>query len=399
MAVNSMSFEDASALINLVKEQVTGESAVAPISEEEFVKVGTTLLQTGYDQLNTALSQVLNKTVYAVRDYMDKFPGLNRDEIEWGGIVRKVTFIDGDFEEDVAMDESAMANGQSVDPFKINRTKAVQFNFYGGTTCEYCDTITEDQMNTVFSSSAEFGSYAAARMQHILNQYTQKKEVEERLTILNVIAAVVDADVNTIHAITEYRAATGNTTITKANVYSNDEFVPFAKWLYGRLNNQITMLSQRSDKYHFNITSYNGVSLNHPIMRFTDREELSVYMLDLFMQQINSSVLSSVYHNELLSVGDYNSVAFWQAIDDPQDINVTPNVLNADGTVTQAEESVESSDVLGVMFDHDTAGITTINEGVRSIYNPRGRYFNNWYNWRIRSYNDLSENAVVILLD
>lgn len=399
MAVNSMSFEDASALVNQVKEQVTGESSIAPISEEEFVKVGTTLLQTGYDQLNTALSQVLNRTVYAVRDYLDKFPGLNRDESEWGGIVRKVTFIDGDFEEDVAMDVSAMANGQSVDPFKINRTKAVQFNFYGGTTCEYCDTITEDQMNTVFSSSEEFGSYAAARMQHLLNQYTQKKEVEERLTLLNVIGAVLDGNVNVIHTITEYKAATGNTTITKNNVYSNDEFVPFAKWLYGRLNNQITMLAQRSDKYHVNINSYNGVQLDHPIMRFTEREDLSVYLLDAFMQQINSSVLSSVYHNELLSVGDYNSVAFWQAIDNPQDISVTPNILNEDGTVTLAEDAVESSDVLGVMFDREAAGITTINEGVRSIYNPRGRYFNNWYNWRIRSNNDLSENALVILLD
>lgn len=399
MAVNSMSFEDASALLNAVKEQLTGESGVAAISEEEFVKVGTTLLQTGYDQLNTALSQVLNRTIYAVRDYQDKFPGINRDEIEWGGIVRKVTFLDGDFEEDVAMDVSAMANGQSVDPFKINRTKAVQFNFYGGTTCEYCDTLTEDQMNTVFSSSAEFGSYAAARMQHILNQYTQKKEVEERLTILNVIAAVVDADVNVIHALTEYRAATGNTTIDDTNVYSNDEFVPFAKWLYGRLNHQITMIAQRSDKYHFNITSYNGVSLDHPIMRFTDREDLSVYMLDEFMQQINSTVLSSVYHDELLSVGDYNSVAFWQAIDDPTDINVTPNVLNADGTVEQAADAVEASDIIGFFFDREALGITTINEGVRSIYNPRGRYFNNWYNWRIRSYNDLTENALVIKLD
>jgi hypothetical protein len=122
-------------------------------------------------------------------------------------------------------------------------------------------------------------------------------------------------------------------------------------------------------------------------------------MLDQFMQQINSSVLSSVYNNELLSVGDYNSVAFWQAIDTPDEIAITPNVLQADGTVVQADDPIESSDVIGMMFDRETCGITTINEGVRSIYNPRGRYFNNWYNWRIRSYNDLTENALVIMLD
>lgn len=399
MAVNSMSFEDSSALLNAVKEQLTGETSIAPVNEEEFVKVATTLLKTGYDQLNTALSQVLSRTFYAVRNYEEQFPGLERDAQEWGGIIRKITFIDGDFEEDVAMDPAAMANGQSPDPFKINRRKAVQFNYYGGTTVEYCDTITEDQMNTVFSSSAEFGAYAAARGQELLNQFTQKKEVEDRLTYLNVMAAVIAADQNVIHALTEYKAATGNTTITRANVYSNDEFVPFAKWLYGRLNNQITMLRQRSEKYHFNITTYNGVALDHPIMRHTPREDLSIYMLDQFMQQINSSVLSSVYNNELLSVGDYNSVPFWQAIDNPDEISVTPNILQSDGTVVNAADPVESSDVIGMFFDRWTMGITTINEGVRSIYNPRGRYFNNWYNWKIRSYNDLTENALVVMLD
>lgn len=399
MSVNSMSFNDASALLNEVRKQMTGETAIAPINEEEFVKVGTTLLQTGYDQLNTAISQVIARTVWAVRNYGSQFPGLIRDEIKWGGIVRKITEIDGDFEPDLGMDATAMENGKTLDPFKINRKTQVQFNFYGGTTLEYCDTLTEDQMDQCMSSSAEFGSYMAAHMQALNNQFVEKRDAETQLTLLNLIGAVVTDGTNCIHLLTEYKADTGNTTITRANLFSDAEFVPFAKWMYSRLNTLINRMGVRSAKYHIPVTTYNGKALLHPIKRFTPRINLSVYMLDSFMQKINASVLSSVYNKELLTVGDYNSVKFWQAIDAPDSIDVTPNVLQSDGTVIKAAKAVTSSDVIGVFFDEEAAGVTTFNEGVRPQYNARGRYYNNWYNWKIRSMNDQSENAIVLMLD
>ena len=55
--------------------------------------------------------------------------------------------------------------------------------------------------------------------------------------------------------------------------------------------------------------------------------------------------------------------------------------------------------VLGCLFDVEALGITVKNESVRSIYNPRGRYFNNWYNWIVRWFNDQTENFIVLLLD
>ena len=55
---------------------------------------------------------------------------------------------------------------------------------------------------------------------------------------------------------------------------------------------------------------------------------------------------------------------------------------------------------IGLPFYYDEAlGITVMNEDVRSIENPRGRYFNNWYNWVCRYYNDQTENFIVLVLD
>ena len=43
MSVNTMSFEDAAAILNNIRKQVTGETAAAPINTSQFVSVATTL--------------------------------------------------------------------------------------------------------------------------------------------------------------------------------------------------------------------------------------------------------------------------------------------------------------------------------------------------------------------
>jgi hypothetical protein len=78
---------------------------------------------------------------------------------------------------------------------------------------------------------------------------------------------------------------------------------------------------------------------------------------------------------------------------------VQPNVLNEHGVCSKAAEAVAQAGVLGILFDDEAIGITVMNEGVRSIENPRGRYFNDFHNFLIRYYNDQTENSMVILLD
>ena len=154
MAVNSMSFKQSATLINDVLKQMTGEEAIAPVDEAEFVAVGTTLLQTGYDALNTAVSQVLSRSIYSSRAYDPIYPSIERDSIQWGGIVRKVTTLDLEFMDDKGYN---VADGNGItdcDPFLVNRQKAVQFNWYGGNTKELLVTVTEQQLRQAFSSSA-----------------------------------------------------------------------------------------------------------------------------------------------------------------------------------------------------------------------------------------------------
>ena len=398
MAVNSMTFQQSATLLNSVLQQMTGETSIAPTNEAEFVAVGTTLLQAGYDQLNKAVSQVLTRSIYVARAYSPLYPSIERDSATWGGIVRKVTILDLDFEDDKAFD---LVDGQTgPDPFKINKQKAVQFNFYGGNVKELIVTTTEDQLRQAFKSSADFGSFMAAQAQNLLNQLNQKVEGESRITVNNMLGAAISAGGDrVVHLLTEYKAATGNTTITAANYLSKDEFEPFAKWFYGRLNTLKRFMAERSVKYHQNIATYNGQPLTKPIKRFTPDQYMNVFMLSQFMDQVDASALSGIYNEQLLQLGSFERVNYWQSIENPDQINVVPNILANTGLCAAAAEAVEESGIVGCLFDDEALGITVIDEGVRTIENPRGRYFNNFYNWTCRWHNDQTENFVALVLD
>ena len=396
MAVNSMTFQQSATLLNDVVEQITGKKSLAAVDESEFVSVATTLLQTGYDQLNTAVQEVIGRSIWVSRSYDPIYPSIMMDQEKWGGITRKVTTLDGEFIDDEGY---TLTDGTSIDPFLIAKRKNVQFNFYGGNTKELLVTTPEEQLNTAFHSSGEFGSFMAAQATQLQNQLKQKVEAESRIVVNNMIGAAINADGDRVmHVLTEYKSATGNTTITAANYLSEAEFVPFAKWLYGALTTKKRFLAERSTKFHAQINTYAGVSLTKPILRHTAEQFLRIFMLSEFMDQVNSSALSGIYNKDLLSIGRYESVNFWQNIDAPSTVSVTANELQADGTCA-AGTPVVSDIVLGCLFDVESLGITVKAESVRSIYNPRGRYFNNWYNWIVRWFNDQTENFIVLLLD
>lgn len=397
MAVNSMTFKQSATLLNDVMQQITGRKSIAAVDESEFVSVATTLLLTGYDQLNLAVQEVVGRSVYVSRAYDPIYPSILMDEEKWGGVTRKVTTLDGEFIDDAGY---PLTDGSSVDPFIVAKQKAVQFNLYGGNTKEMLVTTPEDQLRTAFTGSGEFGSFIASQAQILRNQLNQKIEAESRLVVNNMIAAACyEGGDRVIHLLTEYKDDTGNATITAANYLSEAEFVPFAKWLYGRLTTLKRFMAERSAKYHAQITSYNGVSLTKPILRHTPEQYLNIFMLASFMDQVNSSALSGIYNKDLLSLGRYETVNFWQAIENPTTIINKPNIMDVDGTCYAPDDALTIEGVIGVFFDIEALGITLKNESVRSIYNPRGRYFNNFYNWVVRWFNDQTENFVVLMLD
>lgn len=392
-----MNFEQASTLLANVMSQMQGVEVATPLDERAFISMGNTALKTGYDPLMTAISQVISRTIFSIRDYDTVFEGIIKNEDSWGAIVRKLTPLDQGFIDDVGYN---LTDGDSIDMYTINKQKAIELRFYGSNLVEKMTTVTLEQLRTAFSNSQEFGSFMAMQMTNIYNEIKQSREARARLTMLNMIGAKFKADKkNVIHLLTEYKNETGNTTITKSNVFSKEEFVPFAQWLYGYIGTLSDYMKERSSKYHFNIKTYNGAEVK-PIMRFTRNQDRQIYMLNKMLKHLNATVLASVYNEKKLSLGDIKSVNFWQTLDAPEHIEVIPNYLKDDGTVEEGDTvPVVSDDVIGVISDVDALGVVIQNESeLTTPLNARGRYYNVWWNWRERWFNDLSENFIVLSL-
>ena len=395
MSVNTMTFEQSATLLASLVEQATGQSVLTPTDESDFVTLAQTTLRTNYDIMATAISQVLSRTIFSSRPYNAKFRGLQVDSEKFGGHVRKINYIDVAIEDD---DRYTLTEGQSVDMYNVKKLHAIQTNFYGSNTHQLHYTVYRDQLDAAFESSAQFGSFMAGALQNIANQIEQINENERRMALQNLIAATIDDGTNAIHLLTEYKNETGNTTISASNWQSEAEFPYFVKWLYGFLNTTIDLMAERTALYHQNITTYNGAAAK-PIMRHTPRRNMKAYLLNSLMRHIDASVMSSVFHNELLETVDFEAVNFWQAIQAPASLSITPVVMQSDGTYAAGDPVAETA-VVGVLFDEEAAGTTIIsNWSATTPFNARGGYWNTFYHWNVRTWNDMTENCIVLLMD
>ena len=152
MSVNTMEFKQAATLLNNLRQQVTGQTSIAPADTSEFVSVGQTLLQAGYDPLLNAITQVIGRTIFSVRPYRRKFAGIEVDSMKWGSITRKLAVADKDFENSVRFE---LVDGQAVDMFKVNKPVVLQLNFYGQNVFDKGYTIFKDQLDNAFRGPDE----------------------------------------------------------------------------------------------------------------------------------------------------------------------------------------------------------------------------------------------------
>ena len=295
--VNTMSFEDASSILNNIRTQVTGESAIAITDNAKFVSVATTLLQAGYDPVLNAITQMVTRTIFSIRPYNRKFGGIKMDSEQWGAIVRKLSIADKDFDQDVRFD---LTDGASVDMYKVNKPNVLQTNFYGQKVFEKNYTIFRDQLDSAFSGAAEFGRFMSMVVQNVSDMIEQAHESIARMTIANFIGGKVAASNGVIHLLTEYNAATGQS-LTIVTLFDPANFCGFIKWMYARVASLTALMTERSQEFQINVT---GKEIN----RHTPYEYQKVYLYNPLLQEMNARVLADTVHEDFLEYADVEPV-------------------------------------------------------------------------------------------
>ena len=395
MSVNSMNIEDVRLLLNDLHSQVTGRTSIAPTNTADFISMAQATLAAGTDQVYGALMQQLIKTVFAVRPYERKFGGLLADNERWGGILQKVTFIDTDLsEDDVAF--HPVIDGQSVDHFITKKGKVLVTRYVGSDVFQDWFTVYEEALNNAFTSEAQLGAFYAAKLQEVSNKWEQYLESMARISVANFIGAKADAQGSfpdgVFHALTEYAAETG-ITLTKQDINQDQYIRPFFTWLRAKINTLSRRMEARSQKYQVNIT---GLEPN----RHTPASMQKMYILADYLDKIDTMVNTTLFHNEPMAFADVEGVDYWQAIDNPDEIQVTPSTIDPATGLAKAGTAQTLTDVFGVIFDQDA--IVTNMKSYRLVntnLNARGLYVNTWLTVNMQYACDVTEKGIVLVLD
>lgn len=390
MGVNSLTFEQCAALLNALRAEATGTNATSQIVDtKDFVSVATTTLATGYDPVMSAITQVIGRTIFSDRRYTGKLNIMQVDSQKWGYITRKLQLSDVDWENE---DQYALTDGSSVDPWIIRKPNAMQTNFYGCDTVKRHYTVFKNQLDTAFTSPEEFGRFMSMVAGNCADMIEQKRELTRRMTIANFMGGKIAASNGIIHALTEYNTEVGGS-YTATTIMQAANYDPFIKWLHARMQTIADTMAERSHLFQINVTG-------HVIERHTPARDLRVVMLSKWMNDIKARVMSGTFNDDFLSLAGTEGITFWQNINEPDEINVKPVYLNANGTLTEATTAVNQAKIIACMFDWEAMGTTIMDEwSMSSGMNPSAGYSNMFYHFTERYWADYTEKAVVIVLD
>ena len=399
---NELSFKQVATILNEVQKQATGQSALAATNTAEFVTAATTTLKEGADPVLNALSQVLTRTIFSVRPYRRKFGIVEVSESAYGNHIRKLQIADKPLSDDdrykwpVAYDSTQSSNptgnGKSVDQQAINKPQVLQTNFYGANVWSDSYTLFKDQLDNAFRGPAELGSFVSAVVQNITDKLESVRENMGRACVANFIGGIVDAADGTrvIKLLTEYNELTG-LTLTAQDVMKPENYAPFIRWALSRIMTVSDMMTERSNLYQ---TVVNDM----PIMHHTPKDKQKLMLLAGPRNMMVTNAIADTYHNELLSLGGFEAVNFWQSIETPDSINVTPGYIDSTGNA-KTGSAVNQANVFGVLFDEEAMGYATTQQwATPAPFNARGGYTTTWLHETQRLWNDHTEKGVIFLL-
>ena len=393
MAANTLSYNEIGQILNQVVTQATGKAQITPTNTSEFTAVAQVGLLSGYDNLMGSVSQVISRTVISNRQYSRKFKGLEADNLRYGNHVRKINYVDRDWEDSKRL---PLVTGVQVNDQAPTVDDVLQTNFYGQNDYAIPWTLFSNQLDVAFSSADELCAFISGKLQNISDMVEQKHESMARMVINNLIAGILSLNNSDqiVHLVTEYNTYVGNSPAkTLTELRASAEYPAFVQWIYGRVAQISAMLTERTIIYHQNVTG-------KEISRHTPYNKQNVYLLSEERFQMEARVLADVYHDNYLKMADTDILNFWQSIKTPNQIDIVPTYMDATGALITPQNSVQQSNVFGVITDVEAAGYTVVNQRTTSAaFNGVGEFQNFWLKFTDRYWNDFTENAVVLLLD
>lgn len=366
---------DVYAIVNDIGKQALGSKAVDVIDTNSFVDFGNNVLSSSdatESFMDTLLLRIAS-TYFTFRPYNAKLRNLIVSGSEWAAICQKIDGSVGDFIEDETFN---LVEGQSVDMYIVRKPRANQKLFVKKANYSNYITYQRKTLQGAFISEAAFAQFVSMINGKMRTKLDFAQENMARLAMANYIANMGSAQ--KVHLLTGYNTITGQS-LTKAQAYVNKDFLA---WAAGQVELHTKRLGDLS-----------VLNNKEGLERHTPERDLRFVVFDEFSTAMQYCLQYQAFHEDLVKLREYSEVSYWQGEQNRDRIHVT---VEGDETT----EEVVVNDIVAFAFDRFALGTFRSDEETATTpYNARGRYYNTFYHADQLWYNDLSENAVLFLMD
>lgn len=377
-------------LVNSIFKEENGTVAIANENLQGVVDAGSEILGdfSTKDTFTNILIDKIGKTVFVNRAYDPIAPSVLRNAVEYGSIVQK---IDADAPEAGENMSWELKNGQSYDPNIFTAPTVRQKFFDMQSTYEIPLSYVDEQLHQAFDGPAQLGAFINMLRTKVKNSASVYTNGLIRRTINNFTAETLynayssgttftqAGNTRAVNLLVRYKIA-NSASLTAEQAVTDPDFIRYAvKYIrdyVGYMRDMSTL---------FNMEGRN---------RHTPRDLQHIVMLDYFASAADIYLQSDVWHNELTRFPDYETIPYWQG----SGTDLAFGSVSKIDVTTSAGHDVEASGILAVIFDRDALGIWNYDEHVTTHYNPRAEFWNNWYKYKARYFNDFAENFVVFFV-
>lgn len=379
-------------ILNDIMTEVTGgivaveDAPDTPIVQEDLsniVDIGTQVFNNNWrDKYVASMINRIGREVFVDRSYEGYAPSVIRDSWEYGSIMSKTRCKIFDAK---ANPSWSLSSGQTVNQFEFTPPDVIQ-KFYNTKVGWQIDcSFTEVQLRQSFTSAAAMNRFYSMIENRIAQSMTIYTDSLVMRTLNNFIAEKLYASNGVIDLLAGYNA-TLDSPISAADAMLDKNFLRYAA-----LQIKLYVERFRAPSVNFNIADDDDGNVT-----FTPRDFAHLVLHSDLAAGMEVYLESDTYHNDLVKIGDYEKIPFWQSQGDGYQLATTSRIdvkLASDNTHT-----INRNYIIGVLFDRDALGVLNDNRRTTSAYNANGEYWTNFYKVDTSYFNDLAENGIIFVL-
>lgn len=381
-------------LVNDVTKEVLGKENVIQEDLSNVVDVGTEIFNaTDVDNYVKSLVNHIGKVIFVNRPYTGNLPSVLMDSWEFGSVLEK---IQADLPQATENESWELTDGESYDTNVFYKPSVSAKFFNKKVTFEIPMSFTELQVKQSFSNANQLNGFLSMLYNSVENAMTIKIDSLVMRTINNMIAETMYSElysgekvdysktgVKAVNLLKMYNDKFTRT-LTQEQALTDMEFMKFASYTISLYVDRLSKISTL-----FNVGAKE---------RFTPKDKLNIVLLSEFKASASSYLQADTFNENYVALPNAETVPYWQGSGKNYSFKDTSKIsvkLTQDGT---KDRIIETSGIVGVMFDRDSLGVTNLDRRVTTNYNAKAEFYNNYYKFDCGYFNDLNENFIVFFI-